>query len=524
MTEGQWVAAQELSLPSISTIWITLAVSLLPALAWIAINIAAPKAMGVLLAGFAVCSVAVVVGGLVLNYALAPHLMADDFEERAARRRIRAVYDQASNSMITMGTMLVAISLVGAWFVGRSEPAPTVAAAEPAVPKKEKTAEELKRENAERVARTLAEAARAAPVADIPPPAKSAPTEPLSTDEWYVEVIEHLMSQLANPPQEESRSPFGPGFQIKRQPQSRTSMVGVVLIGKFNAAQRRWLQDKVDRARDKVKGEKSFFGMTTERAKGFVTVQGPIADVREFADAVDFGKVLKVDLERRFVVVEPSGLDEIKSVVVRTYKYKSDTRPARGAEVANLLRALQSTGGGRGRNQMDAHRAVDEIKHIEATTEDRSRVARALEGLLNHKDIFTVSNAAQALAVWGDERSVKKLYDCIDHPSGWKINDAVEALGDFDSPQAVKYLVTLLGDRHFSHHASEGLKRMGSLAEDAAIEALDSKNQEVVRHACEVLEKVGGQKAVAKLQKLADSEGRRQGHFRRALDECLSRK
>lgn len=320
MTEGQWVAAQESSIPSMSTIWVTMLVSFMPAAALIFIHWLEPQEPNVLMVGFTICSGAIVVGGLVLVHALAPTLEGDTVEERIARRRMRRHFEQASNAMVATGVLLVGVSLVGVWLSSNGGD----------------RAHSLGLTDAKREASNSPKAELPIPAA-MPPATKQELQEPVKkADPPAVEKEDLPQDKL---PQPEEKPDLGKWYEVflddviegrigkvrfdrvKAQneeaypPLERELLVGIVIKGRMSPAEYRSASEKLGRLARRFLTDtgRQNWDMQSPRRGGqgrkerngiYLLWFHPIANIQAIADGIDFGTVESVDAQKRFIIVQ----------------------------------------------------------------------------------------------------------------------------------------------------------------------------------------------------------------------------
>ncbi|MHC4877484.1 MAG: trypsin-like peptidase domain-containing protein [Planctomycetota bacterium] len=150
--------------------------------------------------------------------------------------------------------------------------------------------------------------------------------------------------------------------------------------------------------------------------------------------------------------------------------------------------------------------------------------ALLLEKLTSSNDQIA-GNAALALKAWGSEQSVEPLIARIgDGGQFTVVRGACEALGALGDKRAAEPLVGLLSKPSAQHYAKEGLTKLGAVAEDAVLDLLSENDNRKVQLACDILQKIGGDKSLKPLEFLASGDDFfRKTYAKRALDSVRKR-
>jgi hypothetical protein len=135
-------------------------------------------------------------------------------------------------------------------------------------------------------------------------------------------------------------------------------------------------------------------------------------------------------------------------------------------------------------------------------------VAEALRPLVHESDPFTRPAAVGALASWGSEEDVPLLIEVMQDPKDVLIHKpAIEALAKFKGEQATAALAKQLSNFADRADASAALQRIGPEAEAAVLPYLEGPDWGVQLEAMRILAKVGTQKSVPALERLAKGPG-----------------
>lgn len=203
----------------------------------------------------------------------------------------------------------------------------------------------------------------------------------------------------------------------------------------------------------------------------------PVRDPQAFAAKINFGKVQSV--QGRTITMIAGKIEGI---------------PGPDADgVTKALFQLKSP------DLFKRHEAVRQLKGA-LPDERRSEVSKALEPLVTDPDFFTRQGAIEALGIWGTRESVPVLLKAMNDQM--TRDAAMEALGRLKDQRAVEPIANRLEVLFDQHQASEALKRMGSMAEEAVLKRLNHPDVLVVLAACDVLQTIGTRRSLPGLQKV----------------------
>lgn len=157
--------------------------------------------------------------------------------------------------------------------------------------------------------------------------------------------------------------------------------------------------------------------------------------------------------------------------------------------------------------------------------EAKAEVAAALVGFVKDADQFARQSAARALGAWGGADHVESLLALLEDGQFAVRWAAIESLGTLKDKRAAEPLAKLVVTGKDNIQASQALKVLGEVAEDAVLKLLTEAKPEPRREACQILTVIGTQKCIAALEKAAsDGDGIVALHAKNALKEVTSRK
>ena len=207
----------------------------------------------------------------------------------------------------------------------------------------------------------------------------------------------------------------------------------------------------------------------------------PIANVQDFADRIDFAKVINV---------------APKSIRLQANPLKdAEHRPkGPGQDLDGVIFDLKSKIVDK---QKDGIRALQKMP----VDDRREEVAKALEPLLLSGDIFLKADVARLLGDWGSKESAKALADTLSDPQGNVRGAALEALRKIKDPSCADAVAALLSTFERGS-AADTLRAFGPEAEPAVLKYLESNDLWARTEACKVLRVIGTDAAIAPLQNL----------------------
>jgi hypothetical protein len=176
--------------------------------------------------------------------------------------------------------------------------------------------------------------------------------------------------------------------------------------------------------------------------------------------------------------------------------------PGSEGELDRVLNELRSAEGNFGK----CYPALLALNRIEPIERRRDEVADVLEPMLTGSDASVRRFALQAVALWGTKRNVPTLLELLDDPDTGLRRLAMEALAKIEPRRAAEAIAQRVPDTRDGITAAHVLERMGPAAEDAVIKLLAYEDSQVRYRACTILERIGGEKTVATLKKLLETE------------------
>jgi HEAT repeat protein len=194
-------------------------------------------------------------------------------------------------------------------------------------------------------------------------------------------------------------------------------------------------------------------------------------------------------------------------------------------------------------NILDSEQAIDVLLNTDPATsspETKKKVARAFRSLAMDDQRFFHDKAIRGLAKWAGNYSVPVLLEILEHGLSPDRENAIKALAELKDTRAVPVFLKLLDDRRFignerlllatltgmkdpraapalaaritDHQygrlAWEGVRGMGSDAEDALTAVADSGNAEILLTALTLLGDVGTEKSLNLMHRAQESRNR----------------
>lgn len=151
--------------------------------------------------------------------------------------------------------------------------------------------------------------------------------------------------------------------------------------------------------------------------------------------------------------------------------------------------------------------AADRLANAEAIPKRRGDVARALEPLLDAKEMNEAlrRSGARALGVWADAQSVPILLERMGPDEKDILVKAlsVAALGQAKDPKVADQVAGTLADLLLRYHAGQALRAMGPNAEKAVLKMLEHPDAAVRAEACGILADIGTKASVPALENVA---------------------
>jgi HEAT repeat protein len=268
---------------------------------------------------------------------------------------------------------------------------------------------------------------------------------------------------------------------------------------------------------------------------------GPVSDPQAFAAKIGFGKVARVQGKRIAVVARAPSEAELLAVskeresetrarkpAASVAQAAPKTRPSRtspGVAQANPRqgqprpptrpRTSNSSGSSASNsalqgaivvlNDLDGHsndevrRALDVVRKAHPDDQQAS-VAIALENVIRNKgdDRFLRADVAKLLTTWAGPENVPALIEFLEVEDAFGAAEVLDYLASIKDPRCAEIFVKFLAKAR--ERAMKGLVSLGAEGEEATLSALDEKDDNIRRSACDVLRQIGTQTSLARLQ------------------------
>jgi HEAT repeat protein len=181
-------------------------------------------------------------------------------------------------------------------------------------------------------------------------------------------------------------------------------------------------------------------------------------------------------------------------------------------KVLNISRALQIEQVLADLTQAEAARRRAALKylsgHLKADEQNRLKLSRALNSVLEDRDNGVREDALHAVKVWGSRENTRTLLRLLEgnaeekKPFG-RSGYIVEILGVLKDPEAAPALARGLANVFERGHVIKALKSMGPGAEKAVIPYLHAEDRAVREEACRILAAIGTRQSLAALKAAA---------------------
>jgi len=251
----------------------------------------------------------------------------------------------------------------------------------------------------------------------------------------------------------------------------------------------------------------------TSGAKIYVATSGrllaavvaPVADLHALGAKAGFSETFEVDAARRVIsfTADPSKWNALP---IASSPGTPGTAPGDGSPSSAAVdpRLKSILAGLRSRDEDRVESALNLLEKVPLDEAARSAIAAALIGVAEHGGTFQQDDALKLLRKWHSPDSMDELIALTKHADFSLRWEVYETLGEIRNPQSVAACVKALGGED-SHQAEDALEEMGPYAEDAVLKALNTRNQKALRAACSVLAKIGTEKSLPRLKRLARS-------------------
>ncbi|MGC1276509.1 MAG: HEAT repeat domain-containing protein [Planctomycetaceae bacterium] len=135
-----------------------------------------------------------------------------------------------------------------------------------------------------------------------------------------------------------------------------------------------------------------------------------------------------------------------------------------------------------------------------------AEIAKVLHELHRDAGGFRAHSLGRALARWATAEQPDLLIGLLDADDVMTRRLAIDRLAEMGTEKAIPAIAVRLRDNFDRPAATAALKKFGSAAEPSMIKMLDDRDDEVRRHAAEVLETIGTGKSLGPLKKAAQEK------------------
>jgi HEAT repeat protein len=220
-----------------------------------------------------------------------------------------------------------------------------------------------------------------------------------------------------------------------------------------------------------------------------VLVAGPIPEPDKLAAKLTFGRVVH---PARGVINVAADAERIP---------KEPELPAGADAITRSLAELHL------HDQHTRRQAIQRLARQRVDPKRQAEVARALEGKLPERDVFTRKEAIKALAIWGDSESVPALMTMLGHDDVFTRHEAIQALARIRDERAIEPITERLVELADRMAAKEALQDFGKAAEPAVLKLLQHPDLFVRNEACKVLKAIGTQASIPALRQVVRAGG-----------------
>lgn len=169
-------------------------------------------------------------------------------------------------------------------------------------------------------------------------------------------------------------------------------------------------------------------------------------------------------------------------------------------EISRLAFQLEDD---KGFERKEAIEALLRINPQDVSPELRKQIARSFKEIAFER--LADDDAIHGLALWGGKYSVPLLIELLDRERTGAPDAVFDALAKYPTPESAEALAGKLGD-FFSHdNAVRALRKMGSAAEPALLQAAPSRDPKVSVAAVQLLGDVGTEQSIELLRKASSS-------------------
>ncbi|MEX2169460.1 MAG: HEAT repeat domain-containing protein [Pirellulales bacterium] len=178
----------------------------------------------------------------------------------------------------------------------------------------------------------------------------------------------------------------------------------------------------------------------------------------------------------------------------------ADAQNSLEREISRLAFQLEDD---KGFDRKEAAEALLRINPQDVSPELRKQIARSFKEIAFDK--FADDDAINGLALWGGKYSVPLLIELLERERHGAPDAVYDALAKYPTPESAEALARKLGDFFAHDNAVRALRRMGSAAEPALLQAAPSRDPKVSVAAVQLLGDVGTEKSIELLRKASSS-------------------
>jgi hypothetical protein len=201
---------------------------------------------------------------------------------------------------------------------------------------------------------------------------------------------------------------------------------------------------------------------------------------------------------------------------------KVEAKPLTDEELTQLLVDVK------GADRQRRMNALNRLALAKPIDQRRGEVSKAVEPILDDKDLFTRKKGAEVLGVWGDKDAVPALVNLLGDGNVFVRWDAMTALGKLQDERAAEPAAARLPTQEDRANAAKLLISLGAKAEKAVVPYLkygDTQKDWPIRlEACKILKEIGTKASKAALDAASrDSNGLVAMEAKKALDAAAAR-
>ena len=176
--------------------------------------------------------------------------------------------------------------------------------------------------------------------------------------------------------------------------------------------------------------------------------------------------------------------------------------PDDNAKLDEYLRAVRSPE----KTFSNCYVPLSKISRMKPIESRRDEVSEALEPFLTSLNSSLRGTALRAVRTWGTQKNVPSLMRLLEEPDTGERRPAMKALAQIGGKEAAEKIAARVPNSTDSLTAARALKEMGAVAEPAVIKLLEHDAHDVRSRACDILREIGGQKSLAAIEKMLETD------------------